>query len=149
MTNSAEKKPKILILATLSGGYAGADSVGQLHADYPSNTYILPVMCPSMFPPEFYIRSFTKGIDGIIVMYSGTDSPFRGGPERTAKLINETYPLMKEHGLDTRRLKLAAICTVCTKPFMKEVNQMNDLLKGIGFVKDEFKTVTADAQPVA
>lgn len=149
MTKIAEKKPKILILATLSGGYAGADSVGQLHADYPSNTYILPVMCPSMFPPEFYIRSFKKGIDGIIVMYSGTDSPFKGGPERTAKLINETYPLMKAHGLDTRRLKLAAICTVCTKPFMKEVNQMNELLDGIGFVQDEFKPVTADAQPVA
>lgn len=149
MTKIAEKKPKILILATLSGGYAGADSVGQLHADYPSNTYILPVMCPSMFPPEFYIRSFKKGIDGIIVMYSGTDSPFKGGPERTAKLINETYPLMKAHGLDTRRLKLTAICTVCTKPFMKEVNQMNELLDGIGFVQDEFKPVTADAQPVA
>ncbi len=149
MTNSAEKKPKILILATLSGGYAGADAVGQLHADYAPNTYVLPVMCPSMFPPEFYIRSFRKGIDGIIVMYSGTDSPFKGGPERTAKLINETYPLMKEHGLDTRRLKLTAICTVCTKPFMKEINQMNDLLQGIGFAKDEYKAVTADAQPVA
>ena len=149
MTNSTEKKPKIMILATLSGGYAGADAVGQLHADYPSNTYILPVMCPSMFPPEFYIRSFKKGIDAIIVMYSGTDSPFKGGPERTAKLINETYPLMKAHGLDTRRLKLAAICTVCTKPFMKEVDQMNQLLEGIGFAQDEFKAVTADAQPVA
>ena len=149
MTNSIEKKPKIMILATLSGGYAGADAVGQLHADYPSNTYILPVMCPSMFPPEFYIRSFKKGIDAIIVMYSGTDSPFKGGPERTAKLINETYPLMKAHGLDTRRLKLAAICTVCTKPFMKEVDQMNQLLEGIGFAQDEFKAVTADAQPVA
>lgn len=149
MTNSAEKKPKILILATLSGGYAGADAVGQLHADYASNTYILPVMCPSMFPPEFYIRSFKKGIDAIIVMYSGTDSPFKGGPERTAQLINQTYPLMKTHGLDTRRLKLAAICTVCTKPFMKEVKQMNELLEGIGFVQDEFKAVTEDTQPVA
>ena len=146
---SPEKKPKILILATLSGGYAGADSVGQLHADYPVNTYVLPVMCPSMLPSEFYLRSFKQGIDGIIVMYSGTDSPFRGGPERTAQLINQTYPLMKEHGLDTRRLKLAAICTVCTKPFIKEVNQMNELLSGIGFVKDEFKAVAADAQPVA
>jgi coenzyme F420-reducing hydrogenase delta subunit len=132
-----EKKPKILILATLSGGYAGADSVGQLHADYPTNTYVLPVLCPSMFPPSFYIQTFKKGIDAIIVMYSGTDSPFKGGPERTAKLINETYPIMKEEGIDTRRLKLAAICTVCTKPFLKEVNTMNDLLKGIGFVRDE------------
>ena len=149
MPNSPEKKPKILILATISGGYAGADAVGQLHSNYPANTYVLPVMCPSIFPPEFYLRSFKQGIDGIIVMYSGTDSPFKGGPERTAQLVNETYPLMKERGLDTRRLKLAAICTVCTKPFIKEVNLMDDLLKGIGFVKDEFKAVAADAQPAA
>jgi coenzyme F420-reducing hydrogenase delta subunit len=148
MVNIPEKKPKILILATLSGGYAGANAVGQLHSDYPNNTYVLPVMCPSMFPPEFYLRSFKQGVDGIIVMYSGTDSPFKGGPERTAQLINETYPLMKEHGIDTRRLKLAAICTVCTKPFLKEVNLMNDLLKGIGPVKDELKPVHTGTQPV-
>ncbi len=129
--------PRILILATTSGGYAGADAVGQLHTDYPNNTYILPVLCPSMFNEDFYLRIFKRGIDGVIVMYSGTDSPYKGGPERAAQLINKTYPIMKEHGIDTRRLKLTAICTVCTKPFLKEVNQMNNLLNEIGFVKDE------------
>jgi len=132
-------KPKILILATLSGGYAGADAVGQLHTDYATNTYILPVLCPSMFPPEFYLRSYEQGIDGIIVMYSGTDSPYKGGPERTAVLINQTYPLMKERGIDTRRMKLAAICTVCTKPFQKESRLMNEVLEEIGYVKDEIQ----------
>lgn len=131
------KKPKILILATLSGGYAGADSVGQLHTDYQTNTYILPVLCPCIFPESFYLRAFDHGFDAIIVMYSGTDSPYRGGPERTAELINHTYPLMKARGIDTRRLKLVAICTVCTKPFLKEISQMNDLLQEIGFVQDE------------
>ncbi len=129
--------PKILILATTSGGYAGADAVGQLHTDYPNNTYILPVLCPSMFNEDFYLRIFKRGIDGVIVMYSGTDSPYKGGPERAAQLINKTYPKMKELGIDTRRLKLTAICTVCTKPFLKEVNQMNQLLYEIGLVKDE------------
>ena len=138
-------RPKILILATISGGYAGANAVGQLHTDYPSNVYILPVLCPSMFPPEFYMDSYKKGIDGIIVMYSGTDSPYKGGPERTAQLINQTYPMMKERGIDTRRLKLAAICTVCTKPFLKEVKAMDDLLQGIGLVKDEIGA--AETQP--
>ena len=142
-TNS--KKPNILILATTSGGYAGADAVGQLHTDYPSNTYILPVLCPSMFPPEFYLRSYEQGIDGIIVMYSGTDSPYKGGPERTAQLINQTYPLMKERGIDTRRLKLAAICTVCTKPFLKEVGLMDELLQGIGTVRDEINSFSVQA----
>jgi F420-non-reducing hydrogenase iron-sulfur subunit len=131
------QKPKILVLATLSGGYAGADSVGQLHTDYPSNVYVLPVLCPCMFPESFYLRAFDRGFDAILVMYSGTDSPYKGGPERTAELINRTYPLMKERGIATSRLKLVAICTVCTKPFLKEVNQMNVLLQEIGFVRDE------------
>jgi coenzyme F420-reducing hydrogenase delta subunit len=144
-----KNKPKILILATKSGGYAGADAVGQIHTDYPSNTYILPVLCPSMFPPDFYLRSFKQGIDGIIVMYSGTDSPFKGGPERAGVLINETYPKMKAQGIDTRRLKLAAICTVCTKPFLKEVKLMDELLQGIGLVKNELEVNAAGKQPVA
>ena len=149
MSIPPQKKPKIMILATLSGGYAGANAVGQLHTDYSANTYVLPVLCPSMFPPEFYLRSFQQGIDGIIVMYSGTDSPYKGGPERTAKLINATYPLMKAQGIDTRRLKLTAICTVCTKPFLKEVQQMDELLQGIGTVKDEIQVAVRETQPVA
>lgn len=141
--NEKVKHPKILILATLAGGYAGADSTGQVHADYPANTYILPVMCPCMFPPEFFVRAFERGIDGIIVMYSGTDSPYKVEAGGTAQLINRTYALMKTRGIDIRRLRLAAICTVCVKPFLKEINQMADLLKGIGFVKDEIAAPAA------
>lgn len=128
---------KILILATISGGYAGADSVGQLHTDYPANVYVLPVVCPAMFPEDFYLRTFRQGIDAILVMYSGTDCPYKGGAERTAVIINNVYPLMQERGIDTRRLRLAAICTVCTKPFLNEVTQMNQLLQEIGSVRAE------------
>ncbi len=140
------RKPKILILATLAGGYAGADATGQVFADYPANTYILPVVCPVMFPPEFFVRAFERGIDGIILMYSGTDSPFKVEADGTANLIARTYALMKQRGIDIRRLRLAAICTVCVKPFLKEVRQMEDLLDGIGFVKDE---LAAPASPLA
>jgi coenzyme F420-reducing hydrogenase delta subunit len=114
--------------------------------DYPANTYVLPVMCPVMFPPEFFVRAFEHGIDGIILMYSGTDSPYKVEAEGTAKLINRTYALMKEHGIDIRRLRLAAICTVCVKPFLKEVNQMSELLEGIGFVKRELAAHAASIE---
>ena len=130
-------KPKILILATLSGGYAGANAVGQLHVNYSANTSILPVRCPSMFPEKFYLDTFEHGIDGIIVMYSGTDSPYKGGPDRAAKIINQTYVEMKARGINSRRLRLAAICTVCTTPFQKEVALMEATLNEIGLVKDE------------
>ena len=123
------KKPKILILASLSGGYAGADSVGQLHTDYATNAYVLPVVCPAMFPEDFYLRAFERGMDDALVMYSGTDCPYKGAPERTAEIINRVYPMMQESGIDPRLLRLVAICTVCTKPFMREVEQMNELLQ--------------------
>ena len=137
------KQTRILILATLSGGYAGADSVGQLHTDYAANTYILPVVCPAMFPEEFYLRTFERGIDAVLVMYSGTDCPYKGGAERTAEIINHVYPLMTERGIDTRRLRLVAICTVCTKAFLKEVAGINTLLKEIGPVQGELAAATA------
>jgi F420-non-reducing hydrogenase iron-sulfur subunit len=123
---------KVLILATLAGGYRGADAAGQSHLEYAPNTYILPVRTTAMFPPQFYLDAFRRGIDGIIVMYSGTDSPYKGESERTAEVINATYPLMKERGLDTRRLRLAAICTVCVRPFLNEIQNMNAVLDEIG-----------------
>ena len=136
---------KILILATLSGGYRGADAAGQAHLEYPPNTYILPVMSAAMFPPRFYLQAFEQGIDAILVMYSGTDSPYKDVPERTAINIKETYTLMKERGLDIRRLRLVAICTVCVKPFLKEVNAMNELLDEIGLLPAQL-TPTSEAQ---
>jgi F420-non-reducing hydrogenase iron-sulfur subunit len=150
MEKSASTQPtKILILATLAGGYAGADATGQSHAEYPANTFILPVMCPCIFPPEFYLHAFERGIDGILVLYSGTDSPYQVEADGTAKLIQGAYELIKGRGIDTRRLRLAAICTVCVKPFMKEVNQMHELLKGIGRVQDEIIAFTAEDAQVA
>lgn len=141
--------PKILILATLSGGYAGADSVGQLHTDYASNVYVLPTVCPAMFPEDFYLGTFEKGVDAILVMYSGTDCPYKGGAERTAEIINRVYPMMKERGIDPRRLRLMAICTVCTKPFLKEVADMNILLRDIGPVRDELLPLVEASLPGA
>jgi coenzyme F420-reducing hydrogenase delta subunit len=139
---------KILILATLSGGYRGADAAGQAHLEYPPNTFILPVMSAAMFPPKFYLRAFEQGIDAILVMYSGTDSPYKDVPERTAMNIKEAYTLMKERGLDIRRLRLVAICTVCVKPFLKEVNAMNELLDEIGLLPAQL-TPTSEAQAQA
>jgi coenzyme F420-reducing hydrogenase delta subunit len=131
-TRTQTIQPRILILGTLSGGYKGADGVGQMHAEYPPNTYILPVVCPSMFPEDFYLRAFERGVDGIIVMFSGSDCPYKGGAERTAEIVNRTYASMKERGLDVRRLRLAAICTVCTTPFLNEIRRMTAILQEIG-----------------
>ena len=119
--------PKILVFATDACAYPGADNVGQIHADYPTNTYIVRVRAPVVFPEDFYLRCFQQGIDGIIVMSCGHECPYEGAYDRLAARIGQVHKRMKELGLDTRRLRVCAICTVCTRAFLKEVRQMCDL----------------------
>ena len=136
------KEGKILILATESCAYPGANSVGQAHSTYPANTFILRVRAPVLFPEHFYIDCFRKGISGIIVMSCGEECPYKGAYHAFAQRIDKVFQLMKHHDLDLRRLRLTAICTVCNRPFLKEVNDMNRLIKELGppILKEETRT---------
>ena len=42
------------------------------------------------------------------------------------------YGQMKERGLDIRRLKLTAICSVCTKAFVKEIGDLAGVVEELG-----------------
>jgi F420-non-reducing hydrogenase iron-sulfur subunit len=123
-----DKRPKILILASEACAYPGADNVGQIHAEYPTSTYIIRVPAPVLLPESYYLRCFEKGIAGIIVMSCGHECPYEGAYDRLAKRVGQVHTLMKERGLDTKRLRLCAICTVCSKAFLKEVNQLCEYL---------------------
>lgn len=132
-----DQEAKILILATESCAYPGANAVGQAHMSYPANTYILRVRAPVLFPERFYLDCFKKGIGGIIIMSCGVECPYEGAYQALAGRIDKVYALMKERGLDVRRLRLTSICTVCTRAFVKEVRQMNDLVTQLGLPDTE------------
>ncbi len=120
--------PKILILATEACAYPGADHVGQIHAEYPTSTYIVRVPAPVIFPEDFYLRCFEKGIAGILVMSCGHECPYPGAYDALAARISRVHQRMAERRLPTDRLRLCAICTVCSKAFLKEVHQMHEKL---------------------
>ncbi len=126
------KEGKILILATENCAYPGANSVGQAHSGYPANTYILRVRAPVLFPEHFYMDCFRKGIGGILIMSCGEECPYEGAYHALAKRIDKVYQLMKAEKIDIRRLRLTAICTVCNRAFLKEVNAMHLLVKELG-----------------
>jgi len=123
---------RILILATESCAYPGANSVGQSHMSYPANTFILRVRSPAMFPERFYLDCFEKGIAGIIIMSCGVECPYGGAYDALAKRVDRVYQLMKQRGLDIRRLRLTAICTVCNRAFINEVKKMDEIVQELG-----------------
>lgn len=128
----SQSERKILILATETCAYPGADSVGQAHSSYPTNTFILRVRAPVLFPEQFYLDCFKKGISGIIIMSCGEECPYDGAYKAMATRLDRVYKMMKQQDLDIRRLRLTAICTVCNRAFLNEVNLMNTLLQELG-----------------
>jgi len=132
MATGPEHDGKILILATESCAYPGANSVGQAHSSYPANSFILRVRAPVLFPERFFLDCFRKGIGAIIIMSCGEECPYEGAYHAMAKRLDRVYQLMKQHNLDVRRLRLTAICTVCNRSFLKEVNDMNNLIRELG-----------------
>ncbi|MHB1461561.1 MAG: hydrogenase iron-sulfur subunit [Armatimonadota bacterium] len=115
---------KILIITTLISSYPGANTTGQARLQYSPGTTIIRVPDPVMFPEEFYMRAFEKGIEGIIIMSSGSDCPYEGAYKRLSDRVGRLYKRMKEAGMDQSRLKLTTVCTVCKAAFLKEISEM-------------------------
>jgi coenzyme F420-reducing hydrogenase delta subunit len=90
------------------------------------------VRAPVLFPEQFYLDCFRKGISGIIIMSCGEECPYEGAYHAMTKRLDRVYQLMKQRNLDIRRLRLTSICTVCNRSFLKEVNDMNTLIQELG-----------------
>ncbi len=129
MDNRLSNDPKILVIATLACSYPGIDNAGQNHLEYPTSVFVIRVPDPVIFPPEFYIRVFEMGYDGILIASCGTDSPYKGTYEKLSKRIDAVYKRMHEKGIEIERLKLTAVCTVCAEHYVKEVREMCEKLK--------------------
>ena len=62
-------------------------------------------------------------------MSCGHECPYEGAYQRLAERVGRVHEQMKERKIDPKRLRLCAICTVCARHFLKEINQMNELLE--------------------
>jgi F420-non-reducing hydrogenase iron-sulfur subunit len=127
MTDSLSGRP-ILVLATSACAYPGADATGQAHLQYSARVFVVKVPSPVVFPESFYYRCFERGIGGVIVMSCGEECPYRGAFRQLAERIDRVSLGLRERGIDPRRLKLCSICTVCTKPFLREIAEMDAIL---------------------
>jgi coenzyme F420-reducing hydrogenase delta subunit len=70
-----------------------------------------------------------QGFDGVFIAADGTDCPYgESCTQKTGALVSQTQKLLKEKGMDPARLKMAAICSVCSEPFVKHVKNFAEYL---------------------
>ena len=114
--------PKILVFSTEKISDPAIDLAGLLKKHYPPTVYTINVPCSSAIKSRWILHAFDKGFDGVFIAADGTDCSFSETcTERTGEVVQQTHELMKEKGIDPAKLKMAAICSVCSEPFVKHM----------------------------
>ncbi len=121
--------PKILVFSTEKISDPAIDLAGLLKKHYPPTVYTINVPCSSAIKSRWILRAFEKGFDGVFIAADGTDCSYSETcTERTGEIVKQTHDLMKEKGIDPAKLKMAAICSVCSEPFVKHMKNFVNAL---------------------
>ena len=124
--------PRILAFSTNGISDPGIDLAGSAHMDYPTSVLVLPVPCSSGIKPSWVLYALEAGFDGIFVAADGTDCAYvQDCTDRTGRVVARAQELIEENGYDPRRLKMAAICSVCAESFVSHVEKFQAQLTEI------------------
>ena len=126
-------EPQIIAFACNWCTYAAADLAGTSRVQYPVNVYIVRVMCSGMINPDYVLRAFEKGADGVIV--SGckyTDCHYIDGPVKCDAMFAQLKRLLHTLGLEDQRLRREMISTSEGTVFARVVKEFVDQLKELG-----------------
>ncbi len=101
-------KPKIIGFLCNWCCYGGADLAGVSRYQYPPSIRIIRMMCSGRFDPEFMVRSFTNGLDGVFVggCWPGECHYTTEGNYDAISVIHICKKLMEYTGLNPDRLRL-------------------------------------------
>ncbi|MBE0650079.1 MAG: hydrogenase iron-sulfur subunit [Bacteroidales bacterium] len=125
----AISKPKILVFSTEKISDPAIDMAGLLKLHYPPEVYTVPVPCSSAIKPKWILYALEQGFDGVFIAADGTDCPYgESCTEKTSQVMSKTQEMMKEKNIDPARLKMAAICSVCSEAFVKHVKSFTEYL---------------------
>jgi F420-non-reducing hydrogenase iron-sulfur subunit len=134
---------RILVFSTNTISDPGIDLAGSAHMHYSSNVVTIPVPCSSGIRPTWVLHAIEQGFDGVFIAADGTDCAYVSDcTDRTGNVVARAQALLKERGHDPRRLKMAAICSVCAESFVSHMEKLGrDLEKLVAGPSDPTKVI--------
>jgi F420-non-reducing hydrogenase iron-sulfur subunit len=131
--------PHILVFSTDNISDPGIDLAGSAHMHYSPSVVTISLPCSSGIRPSWVLHAIEAGFDGVFIAADGTDCAYLPDcTERTGEVVAQAQALLKEHGHDPRRLKMAAICSVCAESFVSHMERLGlDLAKLAADLSDQ------------
>ncbi|OPZ29653.1 MAG: Methyl-viologen-reducing hydrogenase, delta subunit [Bacteroidetes bacterium ADurb.BinA174] len=129
MAIANRKTAKILVFSTDKISDPAIDMAGLLKLHYPPTVYTIAVPCSSGIKTKWILHAYEKGFDGVFIAADGTDCVYgETCVEKTGRVIARTHEAMKSKDIDPARLRMAAICSVCSDAFVKQIRSFNEYL---------------------
>ncbi len=107
MSSEQDFKPLVVAFCCNWCSYAGADLAGTSRIQYPPNVRIIRVMCSGRVDPQFILRAFEKGADGVLVAgcHPG-DCHYLKGNLYARRRVILLKRLLETIGIEPERLRL-------------------------------------------
>jgi coenzyme F420-reducing hydrogenase delta subunit len=123
------QQPKILVFSTDTISDPGIDQAGLRKIHYPPSVYTISLPCSSAIKVKWIMHAFEQGFDGVFIAADGEECAFTAKcPELTNQIVVEAQKQMKEKNISQKRIRMAAICSVCAEPFANHMNNFAKLL---------------------
>jgi len=126
-------EPKILGIFCNWCSYAGADMAGTSRMQYPPNVRIVRVLCSGRVDPQFVLKAFELGADGVLVAgcHPG-DCHYVKGNYRAERRIALLKEMIKQLGIEPERLMLKWISASEGAELVKTTEEFLTVIKELG-----------------
>ncbi len=100
------------------------DLAGSSHLDYPPTVQVIALPCSSGINPTWITHAIEVGFDGVFVAADGGECAYIPDcTARTGRLVEQAQSLLTQNGSDARRVKMGALCSVCSDAFVNHMKQ--------------------------
>ncbi len=131
MTND-KKSPKILVFSTDKISDPGIDQAGLRKIHYSPTVYVISLPCSSGVKPRWILHAFEKGFDGVFIAADGHECSYSSRcADHTNTIVVEAQKLMTGKNINPKRIRMAALCSVCAEPFASHMENFGKILEGL------------------
>jgi F420-non-reducing hydrogenase iron-sulfur subunit len=129
----ASFEPRIVAFLCNWCSYTGADLAGTSRKKYRSNVVAIRVMCSGRVDPEFVLKAFREGADGVLICgcHPG-DCHYINGNHKTAGRYPMLVKMLEQFGIDPRRFRLEWVSASEGDRYAQVVNETIETVRALG-----------------
>jgi len=129
---STTTTPKILVFSTDKISDPGIDQAGLRKIHYAPSVYVISMPCSSGIKTRWILRAFEQGFDGVFIAADGHECSYSSRcADHTNRIVEEAQEAMKARNINPKRIRMAALCSVCAEPFMNHMENFGKILAGL------------------